>query len=201
MFHTFQSSDLFPNEFSRTIQPSRVLKNKRSGFHTMKIVANEQECADLAKRFALSDISSLGADVVLRPEWIGTSVSNGVEVEGSCQATVTQRCVRTNEEFVVDLNFPVYCIVRPVLPMGQEVDEAPSLERTRNINMSDLDALQLQKMLIESDETEDLMEDENIYVVEGSLDVGELISQLFWLKLDPYPKKPGTDPIQRSITG
>jgi hypothetical protein len=53
------------------------------------------------------------------------------------------------------------------------------------------------------DEEEDasLMEDEAIYCVNGALDVGELVAQLFWLQLDPYPKKPGTTPVQRSITG
>ena len=46
-----------------------------------------------------------------------------------------------------------------------------------------------------------LMEDEAIYSTESLLDVGELVSQLFWLQLDPYPKKPGSKPIQTSITG
>ena len=46
-----------------------------------------------------------------------------------------------------------------------------------------------------------LMEDEAIYSTESLLDVGELISQLFWLQLDPYPKKGGSGPVQYSITG
>ena len=32
--------------------------------------------------------------------------------------------------------------------------------------------------------------------VTGILDVGELIAQSFWLQLDPFPKKPGTRPVQ-----
>ena len=52
-----------------------------------------------------------------------------------------------------------------------------------------------------NNEDDVLMEDESIYPIDGLLDVGELVSQLFWLKLDPYPKKPGTDPVQKSITG
>ena len=46
-----------------------------------------------------------------------------------------------------------------------------------------------------------LMEDQAIYSTTGILDLGELVAQTFWLSVDKYPKKPGTDPIQFSITG
>ena len=47
-----------------------------------------------------------------------------------------------------------------------------------------------------------LVEDESIYSIDsGVLDVGELIAQSFWLQLDPFPKKPGTGPIEYEITG
>ena len=67
-----------------------------------------------------------------------------------------------------------------------------------------MDVLELQKLLQDDlgNEEDVLMEDESIYSTTGGfLDVGELVAQLFWLELDPYPKKPGTGPIQRSITG
>ena len=35
--------------------------------------------------------------------------------------------------------------------------------------------------------------------VTGILDVGELIAQSFWLQLDPFPKKPGTRPVQMEL--
>ena len=46
-----------------------------------------------------------------------------------------------------------------------------------------------------------LMEDDSIYATNGMFDIGELVAQLFWLDLDPYPRKPGSEFIQFSITG
>ena len=49
---------------------------------------------------------------------------------------------------------------------------------------------------------DDSIEDQSIYsAVDGRFDAGELVAQTFWLNLDPYPKKPGTSPIQTSISG
>ena len=144
-----------------------------------------------------------------------------VEVEGTCLATVTQRCVRTNEDFIVDLEFPLYSIVRPTASLLQEPmismdnqDDIPNRRKdqwkdinaksknvSRKQDIDEIDVLALQRMLQADVNEEALMEDESIYDTKGTLDVGELVAQLFWLKLDPYLKKPGTDPIQRSITG
>lgn len=212
-----------PNEFSRTLQPDRVLKTRRGGSgYAVTVSADPTECKALAIRFDLSEIASLSADLQLRPELIGATGGGGVEVEGSCRATVTQRCVRTNEEFQVDLEFPLYCIVRPVLPLAQLLAQnsldndngddssrgkGATTKRTnyrpQDRNMDEMDVMELQRMLQLdiSDEDDVLMEDEAIYCYDGLMDVGELVAQLFWLKLDPYPKKPGTNPVQRSITG
>ena len=144
-----------------------------------------------------------------------------VEVEGTCLATVTQRCVRTNEDFIVDLEFPLYSIVRPTASLLQEPmismdnqDDIPNRRKdqwndnnaksknvSRKQDIDEINVLALQQMLQTDVNDEALMEDESIYDTKGTLDVGELVAQLFWLKLDPYLKKPGTDPIQRSITG
>jgi hypothetical protein len=73
----------------------------------------------------------------------------------------------------------------------------------------DIDPKELQKMEsmldnLDSDNArlEDiLMEDDNIYATNGRLDIGELVAQLFWLDLDPYPRKPGSEFLQFSISG
>jgi len=230
------------NEFSRTLRPDRILKStsqrqRNAGYQT-SVKAEPNECQALADRFDLSDIASLAADLTLRPNDYGNryfSTSASVQVEGTCRATVTQRCVRTNEDFQINLEFPLYCVVRPVVPLAEtttttlgggaaagddlrdDEDDRNSREfrrteprggktasySTSNNNLDEMDVLELQKML-QADlvEAEDvLMEDESIYSTGGLLDVGELVAQLFWLELDPYPKKPGTGPIQRSITG
>ena len=230
------------NEFSRTLRPDRILRTtgqqQQRSYH-VSVKADPGECESLAHRFDLSQIRRLSADLALRPEFMGyTSLNHkrsscGMEVEGTCRATVTQRCVRTNEDFQVDLEFPLYCIVRPVTPLlvsseqqltasydgdDDDYDEyrrGSSTEtarrgktttasyRPQDRNLDEMDVMEMQNMLQAdlSAEEDVLMEDESIYTTDGLLDIGELVAQLFWLELDPYPKRPGTDPVQRSITG
>jgi len=213
------------NEFSRPLQTERVLRIRRD--FTMNLEATPEECQALALRFDLSHIGKLKAALSLRQESVGgaRTGTDGVEVEGTVFASVTQKCVRTNEDFQVDLEFPLYCIVRPVMPIAallqsaqsesesisarKDRSQAPNNKprkttyRPQDRNIREMDILELQRMLQQdiTDEDDVLMEDESIYPTDGALDVGELVSQLFWLKLDPYPKKPGTDPVSATITG
>jgi hypothetical protein len=204
----------------------------------MSIEANEIECVALARRFDLSSISNLSASLQLRPSSLNTGgiSSNSIEVEGMCKSIVTQRCVRTNEDFEVAVEFPIYCIVRPIISsngngMSTQLDVGSSTDgsyqdtagrkngaqsqprkanankksyRLPDRNIDEMDVMELQRLLQADINADDdtLMEDEAIYTLQdGTIDVGELVAQLFWFKLDPYPKKPGTDPVQRSITG
>jgi hypothetical protein len=240
------------NEFSRPVQPDRVVgrgggsRNRRS--YDLSIVATAEECRALARRFDLPDLASLSADLSLRSSSsaAASAAAFGIEVSGMCRAVVTHRCVRTNELFKVDVELPLYSMVRPVVPASAtfpilsvlrrqpaaaEVDEAidsanggggssssredqPPLRRSTsgqtttasvrppNRNLDDIDVMELQRMLQNVEDDDDsVMEDEAIYAVDGVLDVGELVSQLFYLSLDPYPKKPGSGPVQYSITG
>ena len=144
---------------------------------------------------------------------------------------MTRTCVRTNEEFAVDMEFPVYALVRPVESSGGgpslNLEKALSfVEMNRDTSFSkknknvknhssyedaadEIDPAELLKIqtmlegLASNDENVDdiLMEDEYIYATTGALDVGELVSQLFWLELDPYPRKPGSEFFQYSISG
>lgn len=50
---------------------------------------------------------------------------------------------------------------------------------------------------IDGNDTADVVEDEGIYSFSSDqLDVGELVSQTFYLQLDWYPKKPGSEPVE-----
>jgi hypothetical protein len=203
------------NEFSRPLQTERILRMRRD--YRVDLEASTEECKALATRFDLSDIAKLEASLKLRQESIGgKGYSTGVEVDGTVFASVTQRCVRTNEDFQVDLEFPLYCIVRPVMPLfallnGEEEPDAntePREEKSKskqrkNVNIGEMDMMQLQRMLQQdiSDEDDMLMEDEAIYPCDGAFDVGELVAQLFYLKMDPYPKKPGSDFASFTISG
>lgn len=207
------------NEFSRLIDPERVLRIKRD--YVTDIEATPEECQALAERFELPNIGALKASLSLRKEMSG---SDGIEAEGTITGTVTRTCVRTNEAFVLnDLEIPLYSIVRPVTPIAALAAQQQALEdqlgglgqdeqksktrkssyRPQDRNMDEMDILQLQRLLQSDINVEDdvLMEDEAIYSTDGTLDVGELVAQLFWLSLDPYPKKPGSDPVQISISG
>jgi len=200
--------------------------------YSVEIDATEEECAALARRFDVPSISSLEAFLSLSPE--GSNVGDsarGILVEGSVEAHLTRTCVRTNEEFAVDMEFPVYALVRPVESSGGgpslNLEKALSfVEMNRDTSFSkknknvknqssyedaadEIDPAELLKIqtmlegLASNDENVDdiLMEDEYIYATTGALDVGELVSQLFWLELDPYPRKPGSEFFQYSISG
>jgi hypothetical protein len=215
------------NEFSRKVQPERILKSRRD--FVIDLEASESERAALAARFDLAEIGALHASVSLIPE---SSRGTGIQAHGSVTATVTQRCVRTGEAFQVDLEFPIEALIRPVRPLlssisfEEEVEDSKGMRESRSSQRSmrnngsrksdrsssfdGMDLAELQGLLEDAEnegsgsiETSSatLMEDEAIYSTESSLDVGELISQLFWLQLDPYPKKGGTGPVQFSITG
>jgi len=218
------------NEFSRIIRPDRILRTRRADYR-IEVEADLDERRALAGRFDLEAIDRLVASLSLRQERSSStdrSTDGSVEVEGTVLASVTQTCVRTNEQFQVDLEFPLYCIVRPVASMGSLLAQQQQRQREngrndsdskssspqsshrkkdgrRNVSsINDMDVMELQRLLQADISADDdvLIEDDAIYALEtGVLDVGELVSQLFWLELDPYPKKPGTDPIQTSITG
>mmetsp|Transcript_59874 Transcript_59874/g.66929 ORF Transcript_59874/g.66929 Transcript_59874/m.66929 type:complete len:328 (+) Transcript_59874:143-1126(+) len=113
------------NEFPRIIYIDRIFNNRRRTYnqqqrdHVVTIKADEKERLALAERFDLKGLTKLDAEISLRPAAEGLTAFAGlgsfpVEVEGMIKAHLTQTCVRTNEEFEVDVEIPVYVIVRPV---------------------------------------------------------------------------------------
>ncbi|CAB9516172.1 Uncharacterized ACR, COG1399 [Seminavis robusta] len=248
------------NEFCRTVPPDKVLKLGGKNQHReeqpqygVDIHASMEECEALAQRFELPKIASLGAHLSLSPEAgnnnnaVGGG-SKGMLVGGMGYASVTRICVRTNEPFDTNLEFPIHCLVRPVegsnSMMGPAAAfaehnqvklqrESSSQQRRNNKNSSkrkktsdedflealdqeeeeeeDLidptELLKMQSIMSNLDGGDDatlddiLMEDDAIYATNGMLDIGELTAQLFWLDLDPYPRKPGSEFLQFSISG
>ena len=124
------------NEFSRTIRVSKwfsasaasssggggsLSNNRSSSRRVMKlsISASPEERQALATRFRLTEITSLFADVIVQPALGGgtnafESGYNGecIEARGTVCAHVTQTCVRTNEEFDVNLEFNFDTVLR-----------------------------------------------------------------------------------------
>lgn len=212
------------NEFSRSYRVEGILSGgQRQRDYSAKVEATTDELERLANRFDLNRIYQLEADVAIRRERLSTSSAYpGVEVEGVVTARVDQVCVRTGEVFDVDVQFPLFAVVRPIAALGAPVrveDDVPDevleyakeqknknkngkkRDRVKSQNLNEMDMGELQKLLQDFDVEDDVIEDEAIYSMDGILDLGELVSQLFWLKLDPYPKKPGSNPVWTSISG
>ena len=262
---TIRNSAFIRNEFSRIINIDRIFSNRRRALnqsqrdHVVTVKADEKERTALAERFDLKGITTLTAELNFRPAQdglaeLGYGGSFPVEAEGMIEAQLTQTCVRTNEEFEVDVEIPVYAIIRPVesnyeklnggintstekqIQEEEDVEESNTKGKKKNkknkkkkdnsfhenkkvYNLDDI--FDLQTALQEADSfssgsgnsngnggsddedgAADVVEDEGIYSLSSDqLDVGELIAQTFWLELDWYPKKPGTDPMEFEISG
>jgi hypothetical protein len=227
------------NEFSRTFRTDIVLGARRKEYST-SIAANNEELIQLAKRFSLSNISKLEATLEMKRDYSGRTPmqggTNDIIIKGHVNASVTQTCCRTNEDFEVDLEFDIFTSVRATgsnTRISNKLDTIGGMSvadiqnsfdngggknsykqkgnnntnRRRNnksVSMQKLEELkmrQIEEMLQCVDSDDDVFEDEAVFTSDGVLDAGELVAQLFRVKLDPYPKKPGSEPVQYSITG
>lgn len=187
------------NEFSRTYNAEVLLYGRKRDYE-VSIEANEEELASLSKRFNLADIGSLQAD-------LGMKMQDGknIRVQGTIYGTVTQNCVRTNEPFEREFTHDFFTIMQPVGSSNIEnsVDAVRYETKRRskrndkirsNQKVDESSIKQLQDNMQGFDIQDDIIEDSSVYD-NGTIDVGELVSQIFRVKLDPFPKKPGTDPI------
>jgi hypothetical protein len=88
----------------------------------LQIFATPEERYALANRFRLSKITALSADMVIQPAFGGgNDPSEGgntggqvecIEAVGTVCAQVTQKCVRSNEDFDVNLEFSFETVLR-----------------------------------------------------------------------------------------
>lgn len=154
-------SDKFTPEFSRTVKTDEQVKTKEK----LVIEANEVERAGLAKRFELVSIDSLKAELEIK------TASNGeVTVRGPMNAQIVQRCVATLEPVPEVIEDTVEVLFSP------HVSEAdmPS-------NPDDLEDLSEEELMALLDQPEPL--------VDGMIDVGEVVAQFLAVAMDPYPRK------------
>ena len=145
------------NEFSRTIRVSKWFNGGGGGGGTgssssfsrqrkrmdLQIFATPEERYALANRFRLSKITALSADMVIQPAFGGgNDPSEGgnaggqvecIEAVGTVCAQVTQKCVRSNEDFDVNLEFSFETVLRAMSSNSDkgnnngsvDVDDAP----------------------------------------------------------------------------
>mmetsp|Transcript_38332 Transcript_38332/g.46271 ORF Transcript_38332/g.46271 Transcript_38332/m.46271 type:complete len:311 (+) Transcript_38332:137-1069(+) len=232
------------NEFSRVYTSDQILRPNKGSSRARKqrdlevsIAAENEELSKLALRFDLPDIASLKADVKLKRDT--TNSERGVDsisADGTMYVTVTQRCARTNEKFVSDLEIPLHAIAREVetdQPINDDWEEDvlksngegkdTGFERKNSSsgfgdnskkgknkkrkkrrddkfsasNLNEMDMEELQNLIMEEEARYgdvEIFEEPNIFT-NGVLDVGEMVAQCFLGSLDPFPKKPGTKPV------
>ena len=245
-------STMSKNEFSRILSTDRIFprssqqqrrqQQNRSNEYNLITGATIEECQALAQRFDITKLTKLQANIQIRPAICGMTTTTAstetfnsnsypvLEINGIIESHLTQTCVRTGEQFTVDVDVPVEVLVKPMSIQTMFEYNAPiDIENSSSNNLnydnnkkkkkkkkqkqghSIQDVFDLQNAINDAESDNDmfggsssttLIEDEAIYSSQtGLLDVGELIAQTFWLQLDPYPKKPGTGPIKLKISG
>ena len=90
------AADMSPPEFSREIDVRQA-----EGKH-MLLAATADECAALARRFALVRIDRLKAELVL------SRVENGAEGRGQLRAAIVQICAVSGEDLPVTIDEPIF---------------------------------------------------------------------------------------------
>ena len=149
---------LTPPEFSRPIALRQITGQP------LVLEATEKERADLARRFAITSVDRLVAQVALDRQ------GDRVGVTGTLEADITQPCAVSGEDF------PVAVTEEIALRFVPEGSIHPSLQEDEEIEI-ELEAADL---------------DEIEYVGEH-FDLGEAIAQSLALAIDPYAEGPNAD--------
>ncbi|MBT4464110.1 MAG: DUF177 domain-containing protein [Rhodospirillaceae bacterium] len=151
---------------SETREFSRLFDCERLGTvdFTMQTEANMDERAALAKRFDLLDLSELTVDAVISP-----SKKGQIRLSGSFKAQLTQACVVT---------------LKPVESQIEATFERIFSEKTEawygSESEPDEDGAGMQKEPPEP-------------LIEGCLDVGEVVAEQLSLEMNPFPRVAGAE--------
>jgi hypothetical protein len=130
------------------------------------IEASESERASVAALLGLPAIAALSAALTVTP--FGR---DGLSVDGTVSARLTQVCVASSEDFDSDVVAPVEIRFSPD---GRDPEEE-----------IDLDGL-----------IDPQAEDPPDRLVDGRIDLGLIASEFLALALDPYPRKPGAEFVE-----
>ena len=135
----------------------------------LTIEASEEECADLSRRLGVESIQQASADLKVKME------GGVVHVWGRFDCTVTQNCVITMEPFENKLSEDVE---------GWFADKESRVsfaaaKKEREVTKSNTEV----EIVDEKDDPED--------IIEGRIDLGELVAQHISLAIPLYPQKEG----------
>ena len=158
-------SKKYTPEFSRIVNTDEQVSKKEK----IILEASAQERAALAKRFELVLIDSLTAELTI------IAASNGeVTVRGPMHAQIVQSCVTTLEPVPEMVEDEVKVLFSPHV----SDEDMPS-------NPDDLEDLSEDELMALLDQPEPL--------VDGKIDVGEVVSQFLAVAMNPYPRKDGAE--------
>ncbi|WP_041794327.1 YceD family protein [Pararhodospirillum photometricum] len=149
--------------FSRVVEVRTVPPAGRA----LEITATPEECQAVARSLDLQAVHSLVGRLTLTP-W----QDDGVRVEGHLRAEVVQTCGLTLVplDAVVDVD-----LTRTYSPDAEDPDAA----------LANLDEIDLEALLTEEDPPDPL--------VDGRIDLGDVLAEELALGLDPFPRAPGAE--------
>lgn len=148
---------------------SQIVLGDRLGDSEKQVLVqpNAEELKAIAKAYDITDISSLTADLTLKP-WRKT----GVRVVGKLKAKLQQTCIVTLEDFEQEFQ--------------DEIDRTLEAVSSRPRKAKDLNADGEIEIELESLDPPDVM-------IDGKIDLGALVCEQLALNLDPFPRKPGAE--------
>jgi uncharacterized metal-binding protein YceD (DUF177 family) len=149
------------------------IEDLENGFAKVSIEASEEELHDMARRLNVMSLQSAKADLTLKKEQGG----HVIHVTGHFEIKVTQNCVVTLEDFETVMSEPVE---------GWFADKESAVsfaaaKREKEITTSRREI----EMLEEVEDPED--------IINGVIDLGELVTQHISLALPAYPHKQGVE--------
>ena len=150
-------------EQAREGELPRIIKLRPLPGEAITVEADAAERAALARRFGLSAIDSLRAEITLEKD------GNSVIARGSLSAEITQNCAVSGDDFAVSIAEPV--LLRFIEAKAVSKSEA---EEEIEIELSDEDC-------------------DEIEYSGDAFDLGEAIAQSLGLAIDPYAEGPNAD--------
>jgi uncharacterized metal-binding protein YceD (DUF177 family) len=145
------------------LEPERPIK--------LEIAPSDESRKDLARRLRVREINRLFAKLAVSRE----PGSILVNVAGDLEAQVTQDCVVTLEPIRQDIR-------ETIDAWYADPAEVVSFSKARREKLAKLSGTELE-VLDEKDDPDE--------IVDGQIDIGELVTQFLSLAIDPYPHKEG----------
>lgn len=156
------SKESLQSEFSHVVDVERVPTDGMS----LRLSAGEAERQSLARRFRIPGVLALTAQVRIEPD---LALAGGYRVSGRFEAEVEQTCVVSLEPVRQSVSESFERSFSPVAKMAPPASEAGE----------------------EAEWLDPEIADPPDPLVDGRIDIGEVVAEEVALALDPYPRKAG----------